>query len=194
MRDGEPVGHAAEDGHVLEIPAEVVNAIGRVTLAAGDLEVVLAVISAGQTQENTFVILAKPGEPLRAARRSVAATASPYREAYLPALERAAELLAKRHSVVHVLLINETVDQPLEGWAFLHYRTYDRHPADPRHHRPTSYPASGSRGTFGAHTDRADQSSATQYRNAIDGRRSTLSKREAIGHCGSPIARLAVGQ
>jgi hypothetical protein len=131
MRDGEPVGQAAEEGHILEVPAEVVHAIGRVTLAAGDLEVVLAVISAEQTQENTFVILAKPGEPLRAARRSVASTASPYREAYLPALERAAELLAKRHSVVHALLINETAGQPLQGWTFLHYRTYDRHPADP---------------------------------------------------------------
>ena len=120
-----------QDGHILEVPAEVVNAIGRVTIVAGELEVVLAVIGADQTQGNTFVILAKPGEPLRAARRSVASMASPYKESYLPALERAAELLAKRHSVVHALLINESSGQPLEGWTFLHYRTYDRHPADP---------------------------------------------------------------
>lgn len=131
MGDEESVGQATEDGYILEVPAEVVHAIGRVTIAAGDLEVVLAVISAEQTQENTFVILAKPGEPLRAARRSVASMTSPYREAYLPALEHAAELLAKRHSVVHALLINESAGQPLECWTFLHYRTSDRHPADP---------------------------------------------------------------
>lgn len=122
---------ATEDGHILVVPAEVEQAIGRVTIAAGDLELVLAVICAEETQENTFVILAKPGEPLRAARRLVASMAPQYREAYLPALERAAELLAKRHSVVHALLINESAGQPLEDWTFLHYRTYDRHPADP---------------------------------------------------------------
>lgn len=131
MGDQEPMGQAMEDGHVLVVPVEVEQAVGRVTIAAGDLEVVLAVICAEQTEENAFVILAKPGEPLRAARRLVASMPSPYREAYLPALECAAELLAKRHSVVHALLINESAGQPLEGWTFLHYRTYERHPADP---------------------------------------------------------------
>lgn len=131
MGNEEPMGQATEDGHILVVPAEVEQAIGRVTIAAGDLELVLAVIGADQAQGNTFVILAKPGEPLRAAHRFVASTASPYREAYLPALERAAELLAKRHSVVHAMLINESAGQPLEGWIFIHYRTYDRHPADP---------------------------------------------------------------
>jgi hypothetical protein len=120
-----------QEDHVREVPAEVVHAIGRITIAAGELEVVLAVIGADQAQGNTFAILAKPGEPLRAARRSAASMASPYKESYLPALERAAELLTKRHSVVHALLINESAGQPLEGWALLHYRTYDRHPADP---------------------------------------------------------------
>jgi hypothetical protein len=122
---------AGQDGHILEVPAEVVCAIGRVTIAAGELEVALAAIGADQAQGNMFVILAKPGEPLRAACRSIASIASPYKESYLPALERAAELLANRHSVVHALLINESAGQPLEGWTFLHYRTYDRHPADP---------------------------------------------------------------
>lgn len=131
MGDEEPTGQAIEDGHVLVVPAKVEQAVGRVAIAAGDLEVVLAVICAEKTEENTFVILAKPGEPLRAARRLVASMPSPYREEYLPVLECAAELLAKRHSVVHALLINESAGQPLEDWTLLNYRTYERHPADP---------------------------------------------------------------
>lgn len=119
-----------EDGCVLGVPAELVHAIGRVTIAAGDLELVLAAVSATHTRENAFVILAKPGEPLRAARRSTASMASPYRERFLPALEHAAELLAKRHSVVHAMLINESPDRTADGWTFLHYRTHKRHPAD----------------------------------------------------------------
>jgi hypothetical protein len=153
-----------QEDRILEVPAEVVHAIGRVTIVAGELEVVLAVIGANQAQGNTFAILAKPGEPLRAARRSAASMASPCKESYLPALERAAELLTKRHSVVHALLINESAGQLLEGWALLHYRTYDRHLADPGP-GSTSYSASENQSSFGAYTDCADQSSATQRRD-----------------------------
>jgi len=131
MTERERPTSTREDGCVLGVPAELVHAIGRVTIAAGDLELVLAAVSATQTGENAFVILAKPGEPLRAARRSTASLTSPYREEFLPALERAAELLAKRHSVVHAMLINESPARTTEGWTFLHYWTYKRHPADP---------------------------------------------------------------
>ena len=62
---------------MLGMPDAVVHAVGRVTIAAGEVELVLAMISASQTTDgNAFVILAKPGEPLRAARRSVRSMAS----------------------------------------------------------------------------------------------------------------------
>jgi hypothetical protein len=131
MTERERPSPTMEDGRVLGIPAELIHAIGRVTIAAGELELVLAAVSATQTRENAFVILAKPGEPLRAARRSMALMVSPYREEFLPVLERAAELLAKRHSVVHAMLINESPARTAEDWTFLHYRTYKRYPADP---------------------------------------------------------------
>ena len=106
----------AED-HLLGVPDEVVVAVGRVTIAAGELELVLAMIAASQTTHgNAFVILAKPGEPLRAARRSVHAMESLYREAFLPVVERAAELLAKRHAVVHAMWVNDAPDQTVADW------------------------------------------------------------------------------
>lgn len=116
---------------MLGVPDEVVVAVGRVTIAAGELELVMAMIAASQTTDgNAFVILAKPGEPLRAARGAVGSMKSPYREAFLPVVEQAAELLAKRHSVVHAMLINEAPNQAVGDWKLLHYKTHIRNPAD----------------------------------------------------------------
>lgn len=117
---------------MLWVPDEVVYAVGRVTIAAGELELVLAMIGASQTTDgNAFVILAKPGEPLRAARRTAGSMRSPYREAFLPVIEQAAELLAKRHAVVHAMWVNDAPDQAVADWGLLHYKTYLRNPADP---------------------------------------------------------------
>ncbi len=116
---------------MLGVPDEVVHAVGRVTIAAGELELVLAVISAHQADGNAFVILAKPGEPLRAARRAVRSMASLYREAFLPVIDHAAELLAKRHAVVHAMWVNDAPDQAVADWELLHYKTHLRNPADP---------------------------------------------------------------
>jgi len=113
------------------LPAEVVNAVGHVTIAAGDLELILATIGAYHANGNAFDVLAKPGEPLRAARRSIESMASPYKETFLPAVDWAAELLMKRHTVVHAMWVNDAADQPSESWELLHYKTRIRHPADP---------------------------------------------------------------
>ncbi|MEV4693455.1 hypothetical protein AB0K27_20405 [Micromonospora echinospora] len=110
------------------LPDEVVAAVGRVTIAAGDLELILACIGASRTDGDTFKILAKPGEPLRAARRAIEAAAPIYRDAYMPAVENAGQLLARRHTVVHAMWVN---DDPEQGWELLHYKTLVRHPADP---------------------------------------------------------------
>lgn len=48
----------------------------------------------------------------------------------MPAVEHAAELLAKRHSVVHAMLINEALNQAVGDWKLLHYKTHIRNPAD----------------------------------------------------------------
>ncbi|MEU6429554.1 hypothetical protein ABZ860_26965 [Microbispora sp. NPDC046973] len=111
------------------LPDDVVAAVGRITIAAGDLELVLAWIGASQADGNAFKILAKPGEPLRAARRSIEVAAPAYRDAFLPVVEKAADLLARRHTVVHAMWVN---DDPGQGWELLHYKSYVRHPADPQ--------------------------------------------------------------
>ncbi len=60
-----------DEDQTVGVPDEVVHAVGRITIAAGDLELVLAAIVGLETGGNAFAILAKPGEPLRAARRAV---------------------------------------------------------------------------------------------------------------------------
>lgn len=83
------------------VPDDVVAAVGRITMAAGDLELALAATAAIQTGANAFEILAKPGEALRAARRAIDRAPALYRGAYRLAVDDAAGLLAKRHTVVH---------------------------------------------------------------------------------------------
>jgi predicted P-loop ATPase/GTPase len=112
---------------VYGLPEEVIAGVGRVTIAAGDLELVLALIGAAEVDGDAFKILAKPGEPLRAARRAVEVAVPVYRDAFQSAVERAAQLLARRHTVVHAMWVN---DDPGQGWELLHYKTYIRHPAD----------------------------------------------------------------
>ncbi|GGM59639.1 hypothetical protein GCM10011608_50940 [Micromonospora sonchi] len=110
------------------LPDEVIAAVGRVTIAAGDLELILAWIGATQTDGDVFKILAKPGEPLRAAHRAIEVAAPVYRDAYLPAVDIAAQLLGRRHTVVHAMWVN---NGPGQEWELLHYKTHVRHPADP---------------------------------------------------------------
>lgn len=111
------------------LPEEVIASVGSVTIAAGDLELILAWIGAAHADGDAFKILAKPGEPLRAARRALEVAAPVYRDAFQPTVERAAQLLGRRHTVVHAMWVN---DDPGQGWELLHYKTSVRHPADPQ--------------------------------------------------------------
>lgn len=119
----------SKEGHVTHgLPDEIVLAVGHTTIAASELEVILAWIGAYQAGGNSFSILAKPGEPLRASRLSVAAMTPLYRDAFLPVLDKAADVLAKRNSIVHAMWVN---DHPDQVWELLNYRTRIRQPADP---------------------------------------------------------------
>lgn len=118
--------------YMKRLPDEVVSALGRITIAAGDLELILAWIGADQAGGNAFELLARPGEPVRAARDSVELAETPYREAYLPVVEIAAKLLAKRHAVVSAMWVSEAPDQSAERWELLDDKTYLRQLVDPR--------------------------------------------------------------
>lgn len=115
-------------GLMTKLPDEMVYAIGHVTIMAGELELALTAIAASETRCNAFSVMAKPGEALREARRVVASMVSPYREAFAPAVEQAAELLARRHMIVHGLWINYTSDQAPNDWLLLHYKTAKHNP------------------------------------------------------------------
>jgi hypothetical protein len=117
---------------VNSLPHEAVAAVGRITIAAGDLELILAVIGADQAGGDAFKVLSKPGEPLRAARGSIEFAPSDFKVAYLPVVETAAQLLARRHAVVHAMWVNDAPNSAPQHWELLHYKTHVRQPADPR--------------------------------------------------------------
>ena len=110
------------------LPDDIVAAVGRVTIAAGDLELALAAVAAdrGESDGNSFTIMAKPGEPLRAARRSVETFPVAYREAMSLAVEDASSLLSERHAVVHAMWINHHIDRDPESWELMHFKTHIR--------------------------------------------------------------------
>ena len=58
-----------------KLPDETLTAIGRMTVAATELEYLLAWIGADRAGGDAAAIFARPGEPLRAARGSVEAAA-----------------------------------------------------------------------------------------------------------------------
>jgi hypothetical protein len=60
---------------VPKLPDETLTAIGRMTVAATELEFLLAWIGADRAGGDAAAIFARPGEPLRAARGSVEAAA-----------------------------------------------------------------------------------------------------------------------
>lgn len=151
------MGRMPDEDQTVGVPDEVVHAVGRITIAAGDLELALAAIVGLETGGNAFAILAKPGEPLRAARRAVRAMNAPYREAFEPVVESAAALLAKRHAVVHAMLINEAPDQVAGDWRLLHYKTYERQAGRGIDARHTGGSADRDPEPLGAGSDRENQ-------------------------------------
>jgi hypothetical protein len=120
------------DNGMNQLPDDVVSAVGRLTIAAADLEFVLAWIGADQAGGNAVEVLGKPGEPLRAARGSVEFAAARYREAFLPVTDQAAELLIRKHLVVRAMWLQSDGAEWTERWGLLNHRTQVRQLADPR--------------------------------------------------------------
>jgi hypothetical protein len=54
-----------------------------------------------------------------------------FKDAFLPLLDLAAKVMAKRNYVVHSMWMNDDPSQPVENWELLNYRTRVTHPADP---------------------------------------------------------------
>lgn len=73
---------------------QTLAAIGRMTVAATELEYLLAWIGADRAGGDAAAVFARPGEPLVAARRSVAFAAAPIREELILGVAAAGRQLA----------------------------------------------------------------------------------------------------
>lgn len=85
------------------LPEATLTAIGRMTVAATDLEYLLAWIGADRAGGDAAAVFAQPGEPLVAARGSVQFAAVSVREELIKAVEAAAGQLALSQSMVRRL-------------------------------------------------------------------------------------------
>jgi hypothetical protein len=79
---------------VQNLPEQTLAAIGRMTVAATDLEYLLAWIGADRAGGDAAAVFARPGEPLTAARGSVQFAAAAVRPELVAAVEAAASRLA----------------------------------------------------------------------------------------------------
>ena len=112
-------------------PDEALAAVGRLTIAATDLEFLLAWIGADQAGGDATKVFLKPGEPLSAARGSVEFAPSTYRSAYLHAVAGAGELLGESQAVLRDTWLQHGVENDGTDWTVLGRATSVRHPADP---------------------------------------------------------------
>lgn len=94
------------------LPEKVLTAIGRMTVAATELEHVLAWVGADRAGGDAAAVFDQPGEPLKAARRSIEFTAAPFRAEFIPRIEAAGAQLAISQLVLRRLWREDTPADP----------------------------------------------------------------------------------
>jgi hypothetical protein len=99
---------------VQNLPEKTLAAIGRMTVAATDLEHLLAWIGADRAGGDAAAVFARPGEPLVAARGSVQFAAAADREFLIAAVEAAATQLAISQSALRRLWLEDRPADPAE--------------------------------------------------------------------------------
>jgi hypothetical protein len=82
---------------------ETLAAIGRMVVAATELEHLLAWIGADQAGGDAAKVFAQPGEPLRAARGSVEFAPPAYRDEFIATVEGAGTQLARSQVALRAL-------------------------------------------------------------------------------------------
>jgi hypothetical protein len=85
------------------LTSETVMAVGRLTLAATELEYVLALVGAGQAGGDPAAVFGVPGESLRAARASVPFAAADQRDEFVGLVDAAGTYLTQASSAVRAL-------------------------------------------------------------------------------------------
>jgi hypothetical protein len=108
-RGGERRWHS---GRMQNLPEQTLAAIGRMTVAATDLEHLLAWIGADRAGGDPAAVFAKPGEALVAARGSVQFAAESIREYLIAGVEAAGTQLAISQSALRRLWRDDTPADP----------------------------------------------------------------------------------
>jgi len=88
---------------VRKLADETLAAIGRMTVAATELEHLLAWIGADQAAGDAAAVFAQPGEPLRAARGSVEFASPAYRNEFIGMVEAAGTQLAQSQAALRAM-------------------------------------------------------------------------------------------
>jgi len=94
------------------VSEKTLAAIGRMTVAATDLEYLLAWIGADRAGGDAAAVFAQPGDALVAARGSVQFAAGSVREELVAAVEAAGGQLAVSHSVLRRLWTDDVTGDP----------------------------------------------------------------------------------
>jgi len=97
---------------VQNLSEQTLAAIGRMTVAATDLEYLLAWIGADRAGGDAATVFAKPGEPLVAARGSVQFAAVGVRQELVAAVEAAATQLALSQAALRRLWRDDSPADP----------------------------------------------------------------------------------
>ena len=86
-----------------KLAEETLAAIGRMIVAATELEHVLAWIGADQAGGDAAAVFAQPGQPLRAARGSVEFAPPAYRDEFIGTVEAAGTQLARSQAALRAM-------------------------------------------------------------------------------------------
>lgn len=86
-----------------ELAEEMLAAVGRMTVAATDLEHLLAWDRRGSGRGDAAAVFAQPGQPLRAARGSVRFAPPAYRDEFIEMVEAAGTQLAQGQAVLRAM-------------------------------------------------------------------------------------------
>jgi hypothetical protein len=86
-----------------ELAEETLAAIGRMIVAATELEHTLAWIGADQAGGDAAAVFARPGDPLRAARGSVEFAPPAYRHEFIGTVEGAGTQLARSQAALRAM-------------------------------------------------------------------------------------------
>jgi len=97
---------------VQTLPEKTLAAIGRMTVAATELEYLLAWIGADRAGGDAAAVFAVPGEPLRAARGSVEFAAPAQRADFITYVEAVGTQLALSQAALRRLWQDDTVPDP----------------------------------------------------------------------------------